>query len=178
MTVEYLIRKYNIFVEKKDGKATGRIGFYNATPEVKKEIMEKKQEILDFFRDEEEKRAEEAEAARKRKEKIDSIEGLKEIQGAIDDMEEWQYEFDKSFEDVGGLGVRKKPEYDFDEMKRKYPRAAAYIKANEWELSPNYIKSGIGRRAVDKILEGYDSSAAISDMEKEWSGYCKDHIWD
>lgn len=171
MTTEELVQKYRIFAERKNGKDTGRIGFYNATPEAKQEIMKRKQEILDFIREEREKvekiRAEEAKAARKRREKIDSIEGLKELQNAIDDMEEWRYEFDKSFEDVGGLGVRKKPEYDFDGLKKKYPCAAAYIEANEYESSPNYIKSGIGRRTVDKILEGYDCSAAISEMEKE-----------
>ena len=109
---------------------------------------------------------------------VNAIEGLKEIRDAEHDIENWHYEFNKSFENVGGLGVRPKPNYNFSEMYAKYPRAAAYIKADEYRNASNYRKSAIGQNALNKIVNGEDYVLVIENMEREWSEYCVEHIFD
>ena len=74
-------------------------------------------------------------ALEERERKIAAIPGLKEIQAAQEDVAAWNKEFRESFEDVGGLGVRKKPEYDFDAMFAEYPVAAAYLKALSYSMT-------------------------------------------
>jgi hypothetical protein len=79
---------------------------------------------------------------------------------------------------VGGLGVRAKPDYDFDVMYAKYPRAAAYLKAEKFSYAANSAKSNAGKKALMKILDGKDYTTAIEEMEKEWTAYCEGHIFD
>lgn len=117
-------------------------------------------------------------ALEERERKIAAIPGLKEIQDAQNDVTAWNKEFRESFEDVGGLGVRKKPEYDFDAIYAKYPVAAAYLKALSYSMSINDVKAAAGKTAIDAILSGADPAAAIREMESAWGNHCMDHVWD
>lgn len=117
-------------------------------------------------------------AAEEREAKINAIPGLKEIQAAKTDLENWQYEFEESFKDVGGMGVRPKPQYDFEELYRKYPRASAYLKAEAYSRAANYAKASAGKKALERIINGEDCDAVLEEMESEWSAYCDEHIWD
>lgn len=111
--------------------------------------------------------------------RINAIEGLDEIQSAIIDLKNWHYEFEKSFDDVGGLGVRKKPEYDFEAMYKKYTRAAAYLKAEKMADKDNYELSAIGRKALDRIIyepDNYDK--VIEEMEREVNQFVEKHMFD
>lgn len=113
--------------------------------------------------------------------KINAIPGLAEIKHAQADLRAWHQELNASFEGdtaCGGLGVRPKPVYDFDEMRKQYPKAAAYLKADEWSKAENYAKQAAGQAAVDKILAGDDYNAAMTEMEEKWSAYCVAHMWD
>ena len=113
-----------------------------------------------------------------RRKKIDGIEGLKILKDAIRDIENWHYEFEKSFDDVGGLGVRPYPEHDIAALKEKYPRAAAFLLAESWEYMPHYMRSTAGIKAKERIINGEDYNEVIKDMKAEWDEYIKDHRWD
>ena len=82
------------------------------------------------------------------------------------------------FADVGGLGVRPRPQYDFDALYAKYPRAAAYLKADGMALAEHDVKAAAGRKARERIINGEDGSEALADAEAEWAAYCAEHIWD
>lgn len=170
------IKKYNIRIPKDhpDNLAI-EATIIKKNPSIVTILKANKQEIMSIIREEQ---AEQERAIEERKAKIASIEGLDIIRNARDDMRRWQEEFDKSFENVGGFGVREKPEYDFEEMERKYPRAAAYLKAEAYENASHYAKSAAGKEAKEKILNGEDYEKVIEEMEAKWRSHCSEHIWD
>ena len=138
-------------------------------------IVAAKGDIIALLTAEEKARKEAAELRRK---KIDSIPGLKESRAAMDDLKSWHREFNASFDDCGGLGVRAKPRYDFDKLCETYPQAAAYLKAEKYADASNYAKSAAGEKALEAIINGADPAETIATMESEWSAYCDKHIWD
>lgn len=113
--------------------------------------------------------------------KIKAIPGLLEIRNAQADLRAWHRELNASFEGdaaCGGMGVRPKPTHDLDALRKQYPKAAAYLKADEWSKAENYAKRTAGQSAAHKILAGEDYNLAISEMEEKWSAYCVEHMWD
>lgn len=180
MTTTELIERYGI----KDGAQYGKPGAIRIMKDklcmmekALPEIQAHKAEILAYLAAEREAK-ERAEAEREAK--IKAIEGLKEIQDAIEDMNNWREEFSASFEGegaVGGLGVRAKPEYDIDGMMQRYPQAAAYIKAKKYAVKSNYELSAIGDKALEGVING-DWKAAIDTMEAELKEYTDRHLWD
>ena len=138
-------------------------------------IVAAKSEIIALLTAEETARKE---AEELRRAKIAAIPGLKEIRAAIADLKAWQKEFNDSFRDCGGLGVRAKPMYDFDDLFATRPRAAAYLKAEQYADAANYVKSAAGEKALEAIINGADPAETIAAMEAEWNRYCDKHIWD
>ena len=134
MTPNELIKRYRIRlnIEYRDGKLTPTGRLYVADGANAKrygdweKIVSAKEEIKAILLREFEK---EQQAAEEREAKINAIPGLKEIQAAKTDLQNWHYEFEDSFKDVGGMGVRLKPQYDFEALYKKYPRASAYLKS-------------------------------------------------
>lgn len=126
------------------------------------------------------KRDAELAAAAERKAKINAIEGLNEIQTAIADWERYDSEFAKMMDDERNDGARppKRPTSNVVELLEKYPRADAYLTAEEFSLADHYVKSNAGKKALEKIINGEDYVAAIAAMEKEWHDYCDEHMWD
>lgn len=189
MEVQELIKEYELSEERLWGEdglySTGRMCIVKGNKAKKDgvldEITKKKPEIMQYLKEQREKKeAEEEKKAKERQEKIDSIPGLKEIEAAEEDMDNWRREFNKSFEDVGGLGVRQKPEYDFDAMYDKYPIATAYLKAKGEADKQNYELSAIGKRALEKIIDNPEANykEAIEQMEKELREFSDAHMWD
>lgn len=184
MTAQELIEKYNIdmqtaYVVGKGLVPTGKLCVHKAA-EARKNgdfdaIVSSKPEIMRIL---EENQEAERRAYRECQEKINAIPGLTEIQDAKDDLRRWNAEFEKSFDDVGGLGVRPMPKYDFEAMNAKYPRAAAYLKAKSYADAANYAKAEAGKKAVEKIINGEGYEEALNIMEAEWSDYCNAHMWD
>lgn len=123
---------------------------------------------------------EQEEAERQYLDKVHAIPGLDEIEAAKADLAAWRDEWEASFdgESGGGTGVRPRPQYDLEAMYAQYPRAAAYLKAREYAQSGNYIKSGAGAAAAERIVNGEDYDVAISEMEQQWSAYCEGRAWD
>lgn len=141
------------------------------------EIKARRQEILDYFAQEQAA----AEAARKeRQDKIDAIEGLRELETAIDAERRYNAAFNAmmSNEYNDGACPPAQPKASPAELKTKYPRAAAYLKAEAWTLASHYAKYGAGKRAKERIINGEDYAQVIADMEAEWSAHCKEHVWD
>lgn len=169
-----IIKKYRIRISG-DGTQLACEKTLAKNPEDMEFVKEHKQEIIAYIKAE-------AEAQKReyyeRKAKIAAIEGLTEIRDARADIAAWHDEFNASFNDVGGLGVRPKPEYDFAALDAKYPRAAAYLKAEAFEYASNYAKSAAGKKAKERIINGEDHDAVIADMENEWHAHCEEHIFD
>lgn len=167
------------------GPNTGKMQIVPETPEGKKicdEIgkgmwREEAQEIKAHLIAE---RDAKAAAAAAREAKIDAIEGLKEIKSAIYDRQRYRCEFNAMMDDEFNDGTRapKLPTADVDALLAKYPRAAAYIKAESYSYAAHDVKSMSGAKALEKIINGEDYAAALADMEAEWSAYVNEHMWD
>lgn len=178
MDTNKIIETYNLKLEIKNDQPTGRIMVLNTAYAKKAGIEPITQNRPAVYQELLARRQAEFDAAKRRAEAIDGIAGLKEIRDAMADIDAWYREFERSFDDVGGLGVRQKPQYDLDDMRRRYPRADAYLKAEAWEYSDHYVKSGCGKTAKEKIINGEDYDQAIAEMKKQWSDYCQEHIGD
>ena len=184
MTAQELIEKYKIdmqidYVAGKGFVPTGKLCVHKAA-EARKNgdfnaIVACKPEIMRVLKENQEA---ERRACRERQEKINAIPGVTEIQDAMDDVHAWLGEFNRSFNDVGGLGVRPRPKYDFKAMNAKYPRAAAYFKAKDYAEAANEAKVAAGKKAIEKIINGEDYEEALKTMEAEWSSYFDAHMWD
>lgn len=185
MTAKELIKAYNIKLTIKwdgtkhaptgtlmitDGVACRRAGDLDAVKAAKPEILA----VLMAEREAEER------ADQERQEKINSIPGLAEIKAAQEDLAKWNQEFQGSFESEcgGGVGVRPKPQYDLAVLYAKYPRAKAYLLADQYAHAENYAKANTGEKAVRAIMNGEDPEATIAVMEAEWKEYTQAHMWD
>lgn len=167
------------------GPNTGKMQIVPETPEGKKicdEIgkgmwREEAQEIKAHLIAE---RDAKAAAAAAREAKIDAIEGLKEIKSAIYDRQRYHREFNAMMDDEFNDGAcpPKLPKADVDELMAKYPRATAYIKAENYSYAAHDVKSNAGKKALEKIINGEDYEKAIADMETEWTAHVDKHMWD
>lgn len=188
MTAQEMIKHYDIALHTvwdksamtfvPDGKIHIRRTRIIKSDAEKEAIVSMKPEILSILMDEwnEKMRKEED-----RKAKIEAIDGLREIQSAVAELEAWQAKFERSFygpNACGGLGVGPRPEHDIDAMKAAYPRAAAYLMANDWSHASHDVKASAGKKALEKIINGDDYNAAIESMEREWDAHVQNHAWD
>ena len=172
--IDFLIKRYAIALAGDDKICVNYVGDARKAG-VLDEIISSKPQII--------ARLTEQKEARKKKyaeycAKLAAIPGLEELQNAISDLDLWHEEYEASFAECGGLGVRPKPQYDLAAMRKDHPRAAAYLKARSYASSIIWAKSKAGQDAVDAILNGADYEAAIEKMEKQWASYCEEHVWD
>lgn len=138
-------------------------------------LLEHKAEIISIL---EEQEAANAEALRVHAEKVAAIEGLAELNQLADAWSDYEYAF-SAFINAGAEGKSPvKPTRLYADVAAKYPRAVAYRKAINFSSAAHYAKAGAGRRAAERILDGEDYTAAISDMEQEWGDHCDAHIFD
>lgn len=178
MTTQELIKQYRISLKLDEhGHTTGNLVVYRADKAALAAIKDTKPEIVAALLAERDAgiRAEHARQA-----KIDAIPGLREIESTLDDLASWQQEFSASFEGEGGggVGVRPKPEHDMAALYAKYPRAKAYLDAQEFAASENDAKSAAGQKALEAIINGEDYERAVSTMDAEWKAHVADHLWD
>lgn len=146
------------------------------TPEQQEILKARKSEIMKFLiaRKTKEIQQRQARAAR-----IDAIPGLYALKVARQDVAMWREEFAKTMErGDSGVGLRPRPEYDFDELYAQYPRACAYFKAESWASAAHDVKLAAGEEAREAIIRGEDYNEAIEKMEKKWHDYCHEHVWD
>lgn len=143
-------------------------------------IKSNKDEILSILKAEKE---EKEKAAKERKEKINAIEGLNEIREAIEQQEAWQRKFNSNMSnEYESFKVSSRPENKISELKEKYPRAAAYLKAESLFLSENSDISIIGKNALEKIINGENFVSVMEEAEAKrkaaMESFLNRHIWD
>ena len=188
MTAEELADRYSckLQLEFKDGKTVPTGAFYVDNHRLMRqegaydEIARHKDEIKSLLL---KRHDDEIRAWEDRKAKIAAIPGLKEIVDALDDLNQWHEEFNRSFDErygsgCGGLGVRAKPQYNLDAMLAQYPRAAAYLKMHDWSRKEFIEQAIIGKNALEKIINDDHWEQAVADAEKELDDYITAHIWD
>lgn len=114
-----------------------------------------------------------------REAKIQAIEGLKELKAAIA-QEQYEYEQRQKRWESESLSsiLPKPPQVDVEELKTKYPKAWAYVKAENWTQSNNSGKRQAGKKALERIIAGENHEQVLADMEAEWSEYAKERMWD
>lgn len=188
MTAEELADRYSckLQLEFKSGKTVPTGAFYVYNHRLMRqegaydEIARHKDEIKALLL---KRHDDEIRAWEERKAKIAAIPGLKEIVDALDDLNQWHEEFNRSFDErygagCGGLGVRAKPQYDLDAMLAQYPRAAAYLKMRDWSRKEFIEQAIIGKKALEKIINDDHWEKAVADAEKELDDYITAHILD
>lgn len=118
-------------------------------------------------------------ATAERNAKIEAIEGLEEIRAAQAAWDKYHDDFDRrmSDENLSSFGISP-PKDDVAATKAKYPRAAAYLRAESYSYASNYAKSDAGHKALERIINGEEYTTALADMEKEWSDHCQEHLFD
>lgn len=114
--------------------------------------------------------AEARRTAEEREAKIQSIEGLAELEKAIEAEREYRRAFNRMMDDEynDGAFCPSKPAETPTQISARYPRAAAYVQARKWKNSANFDKSAAGEKALEAIINGEDYEMAINNMMREW----------
>ncbi|MDE5695799.1 MAG: hypothetical protein K2I96_00045 [Lachnospiraceae bacterium] len=175
MNVQELIKKYDITLYGEDKIRIGSAYLLKkGGSKAANEIKERKSEIIDFLKAEED---EKKRAYEERQSKIRAIDGLEEIQNAIEEQIKWRRAFETAMSRGDGI-LPSKPEDNISELKQKYPRAAAYLTAESESLKSNSELSAIGRRALEAIISGDPHEEVLRKMEEEQKEFTDRHIWD
>lgn len=100
-----------------------------------------------------------------------NVPGLNELRTAIAHDENQRSLFKRSvYGGSGKLSGDPSSKTAFS-VAKQYPRAAAYIKAESYFYSDNYVKSSFGKEAMNAIASGKSTSSAIKTMERKWEKY-------
>ena len=119
-------------------------------------------------------------AAADRQAKIDAIEGLKELEAANEALLNYREAFNRAIENDDAIFPSKPsvtPE-GIEALRKKYPRAAAYRKAEADSFAANYVQASAYKKALERIINGDDYEKALADADAEWKAYLDEHIWD
>jgi hypothetical protein len=115
------------------------------------------------------------------KSQLASIDGLTEMQAALNDRERYAEQFERMMEDEyndGARPPRPHAEGTVEFVAFMFPRAAAYVLADSWSGASHDVKASAGRAAKKAILRGDDHRQAIREMRQTWSAHCQTHAWD
>lgn len=121
--------------------------------------------------------AEERETAERRRAFRATIPGLAEIEAADEAFFAYRRAFARAMDSGDGV-YPKPPKENTDELRERYPMAAAMLRAESYSHAANYHKASAGRKAVERILDGEDWEKAVSDMEGEWQEAVNENMWD
>lgn len=139
-----------------------------------------KPEIMEYLLKKEKQAEEDAQKARERQAKIEAIEGLKELEAANEALLNYREAFNQAIESGDAIFPSKPsvtPE-GIEALRKKYPRAAAYRKAEAGSLAANYAQASAYKKALERIINGDDYEKALADADAEWKAYLDEHIWD
>lgn len=170
---EFIIKKYNIRLtdDKKHLAADNTIGKHQSDAEY---VKEHKDEIIQILL---EKEAREEQAAKQYRQKLKAIEGLDELENCIADWSKYNRAMGRYIERDCTGNAPVKPPHTVNELSEKYPRAAAYIKADQWSYSAHYYKAMCGDKAKTAILNGENHKEVIEDMEAAWANYTEEVVF-
>lgn len=181
MTAQELVKKYHITLYNKDTqlKIPGKDAESVKRDGALEELKRRKAELIDFLKSERERK--EAEAHQRvieHDKKVAAIPGYIELRNAVYAVERWHTAFDRAMDRGDGI-IPAHPDVKPDELRKEYPIAAAYEKALNYSYSSNYARAAAGREAEQKILNDPSCwETAIAEMERQWSEYVDEHIWD
>lgn len=114
-----------------------------------------------------------------RQARIDAIPGLKEIRALIEAQASWRNELTRQMDSEDGCtSMPGYPEGDVEALYARYPRAAAYLRAEAWAEAENDARSQAGAVALEKILDGEPYEEALAEMEQTWQAHVSSHMWD
>lgn len=165
MTTNEMIERYSISLYKEQGQDKIKINGCK-TQEDFNEIVRAKSEIVKELK----KRIDERNA------KIEAIDGLREIESARRSIDEYNYEKSKALE-RGTSVLPSRPEVNMNELLAKYPKAAAYLKAQSYSKAYNCGKVAAGEKALERIINGEDYTAVIAEMDAEWNKATEANTW-
>ena len=85
--------------------------------------------------------------------KIDAIEGLVELKKLIGEWDRYNYEFEKAMGNEDCL-YPTPPKNKLEDLMKKFPVAALYVKAESYSYASHYEKTFAGDKAMELILMG------------------------
>jgi hypothetical protein len=171
MTINEMIAKYKIVLA--EGGAINVRG--KVTPQEVANLKAAKADIITelIIRDEANKKAIK-EAAERLSMNVPGLEALRLIRN---EWETYSYKYSR-YIDNGALGEAPvKPSVESSVVATQYPVAAAYLKAESFEMASNYAKSAAGQKAKQRIANGEDYIIALAEMEAEWTQHAKENMW-
>ena len=101
------------------------------------------------------------------REKVNAIEGVAEIKAAI--KASFNYHQAKMELERGDRFIEDMPAYnpnELSDLRKKYPRAVAFLEAERWVNSGVLIKVRLGSQGCQRILDGEDYNTVLDDMSK------------
>lgn len=104
--------------------------------------------------------------------KPEDIEGMDKIKAAY--AASHRYHRAKMAFERGELDFEDVPRHkpgEIQELEQKYPRAAAYRKAEQWTRSGEPIKVRLGKQACVRLLNGEDCNTVLEDMRRELDAF-------
>ena len=114
-----------------------------------------------------------------RQARIDAIPGLKEIRALIEAQASWRNEQTRQMDSEDGCtSMPGYPEGEDEALYARYPRAAAYLRAEAWVKAGHDVKSHAGAVAREKIINGEPYEAALAEMEQTWQAHVRSRMWD
>lgn len=110
------------------------------------------------------------EQVEERRAQIAAIEGLDELRAAIHDWDVYHYQSAQYL--AGDIHERPvAPTAHIGNLKKQYPRAAAYVKAYDWANSGSFVKARFGRWACEQIAAGADHDEVLTKMEADYAAF-------
>lgn len=112
--------------------------------------------------------------------KVNSIPGVKEIEKADEEWENYNARWNNAMESEDAAVILPsihKPDSDPAKLRKEYPQAAAYLAMQELSFSDNYELASIGEKAVAMVVEG-KWKEALKFAEEEKEKFVNRHMWD
>jgi hypothetical protein len=107
-----------------------------------------------------------------------NVPGLAALRAARDDEDRYSEQFERMMENENNDGARppKPVREPVAVVAARFPIAAAYLKAEDWECSTNYGKANAGTKAKARIAAGEDHTVVLAEMQTEWSAHAASHV--
>lgn len=109
-----------------------------------------------------------------------NVPGL-ELRTVHNDEARYRRQFEQMTADESNDGARP-PEIitiRASELSKRYPIAAAYLKADDWDAASYYAKSSAGRKVKARIAAGEDyQTVLITEMQAAWWAHVRAHAFD
>ena len=97
-----------------------------------------------------------------------NVPGLPELRAARNYDQSQQESFSRSVYGGSGRLTGNPNSNTYASLAKRYPRAAAYLRAESWSTASNDVKASAGRNAMNAIASGKSYKAAIREMEERW----------